>query len=395
MELKELQDHIRTLVALPEMEASVISFYCQTSGGSPRDSHVLSQQIRTLSKGLVPQWQPLFDEAWAMIETWLASELKPETQGAAVFARAGQQPFFLPLQFRVPLPTWISADTVPNIYHLVELKDTYHRFVIMISTDEFSRIIEVNLGAVTQELWNTRPELRKRVGREWTKTHYQNHRRERGERFIKEKIRVLEKMMSQGDHTHLILAGSPQHTARVRKLLPKHLGEKLIDIVSISTNAKVSKVVTATIAAFVEMEERESQGVADVLQRAVHTGGLGLVGTAHCFEALQRGQADVLVAMKQYDPEPGWACESCSSTGVRLPVSRTCPDCGGRQLRDRNIREEMVRMAERTGCRVEIVNQNEFLKAAGEVGALLRYRVDHLTSEVALSGRVSGTAPRQ
>jgi|GEM_PF-4134259 len=37
--------------------------------------------------------------------------------------------------------------------------------------------------------------------------------------------------------------------------------------------------------------------------------------------------------------------------------------------------EEMVRMAERSGCRVEIVDHNDVLMSFGGVGALLRYHM--------------------
>ena len=56
--------------------------------------------------------------------------------------------------------------STPNIFHLVELKDTYDRYVVMISIEESARILEIHLGKVTEELWRERPELRQRLGRE-------------------------------------------------------------------------------------------------------------------------------------------------------------------------------------------------------------------------------------
>ena len=79
---------------------------------------------------------------------------------------------------------------------------------------EGATTLEVNLGAVTKEIWAERPELRQRVGREWTRDQYQNHSRDRADRFIKEKVEILDRLMSQGSQTHLILAGSPPLAAR-------------------------------------------------------------------------------------------------------------------------------------------------------------------------------------
>ena len=48
-----------------------------------------------------------------------------------------------------------------------------------------------------------------------------------------EKIRILERVMSAGGQTHLILAGSPQRTYRLKKALPKRLADRLVDTVVI------------------------------------------------------------------------------------------------------------------------------------------------------------------
>lgn len=66
------------------------------------------------------------------------------------------------------------------------LEDTYHRYVVLLAARDWIRILEVNLGATTIQAWTEQPELRERVGREWTKAHYESHRRERTSRFLKE-----------------------------------------------------------------------------------------------------------------------------------------------------------------------------------------------------------------
>jgi len=223
MELKKLQENIRALAVLDENESPVISCYLNVESGRSEYAKVLEDRARLLRRSLTGDARRDFEKALDRVEMFMHVEMNSGTKGAAIFARAGKQPFFLPLEFRVPLPNWIVVNSTPNIYHLVELKDTYHRYVVMISTEESARILEVNLGAVTEELWRERPDLRKRVGREWSKEHYQNHRRNRTDLFIKEKIGILERLMRAGGHTHLILAGNPQIVSRVRRSLPKHL----------------------------------------------------------------------------------------------------------------------------------------------------------------------------
>jgi len=341
MELINLQKHIRTLATLEETDSPVISFYLNLEAGATEQRHVLKERALWVRQALSGKARQEFEEALGRIEAFIATALLPDAQGAVMFARGGPQPFFLPLQFRVPLPNWMAVNSTPNLYHLVELKDTYHRFVVLIATEASARILEVNLGAVTEELWRQRPELRQRVGRGWSKERYQNHRRERTNQLIKETVKALEQLMAAGGHTHLILAGDPRMTAWVRQALPQRLAAGLIDTVVAANSAETSDVVAATIAAFVEEEEQESLAIVDVLQREVKTGGLAAIGPEGSLEALKRGQADVLVLAKG--------------------------------MLDVRLKEELVRLAEQNQCQVEVVNHSDFLMEFGGAGCLLRY----------------------
>lgn len=371
-DLPTLESHLRTLVTLDETDAPVLSCYLNLeSGHSWRP--MFNRRVCVLRQTIRHGEDEPFERALTRVQGFLESALVPASKGAAVFARAGLQPFFLPLQFQVPLPNRVAVDSTPNIYHLVELKDTYHRYVVMISTEEHARILEVNLGAVTRQLWTERPELPERVGREWTREHYQHHRRRRTDRFIKEKVQVLERLMTGGGHTHLILAGSPHLTAGVRNALPEHLATKLIDIVPAAAQARTSDVVAATLASFIEQEERESIDAVALLFREVRRHGLAAVGTRPSLQALLRNQVDMLLIAGAYDPSPGWSCRGCGHVDAQTEAPAQCRTCGRAEPHGVNLKETMVRLAERSGCRIEIVGHSDVLMALGGVGCLLRY----------------------
>ena len=375
MELRELQHHIRMLATLEETSSPMVSCYINLETNLVDARRTLKNQVQKISKGLPVHSHPEFDEAFRSIEKYLGNHFLSHTKGLALFTRSGPWPFWLALQFDVPLPNWLAVDTTPNIYHLVELKDTYHRYVVMILTEEKVRIIEVNLGSVTEDVWRERPELRQRVGREWSREHYQNHRRNRTDQFIKEQISILEQLMSAGGHSHLILAGNPRLLARVRRELPKPLTDKLINSVVTAGSDKLSEVVAVTLSRFIEQEELESQAMVERLQRHIHTGGLAVIGTQKTLKTLKLGQVDVLLVAKNYSPSRGWKCLSCGEVRVRQPVLNKCADCNSAELRSLDLREEIIRLAEQRGCQVEVVNQSEWLHRVGGVGALLRYFV--------------------
>lgn len=342
MDRKNLQQYIRTLAGLDETADPLLSVYLNVDGNSDGVVRKLQEHARTVRKTILPHQREHFDRALERVTAFVESDLLPETRGAAIFARAGNTPFFLPLQFRVPVADWFGVDTTPNIYPLVELKDTYHRYVILISTEAQARIVEVNLGAVTEELWRTRPELRERVGREWSKEHYQNHRRERTNRFVKEKVKVLEQLMAQGGHAHLVLAGNPFLCARVRAALPKHLQAKLIDTIVAGSRDEISEIVEATLSAFIEKQELGAHALIDTLRREVRTGGLAVLGAEAALRAIEHGNADVLIL--------------------------------ARNLPDRTMREQLARAAEIHDVEIHFVTHSDELMELGGVGCLLRYK---------------------
>lgn len=375
MERKNLQSHVRTLITLPVTDAPIISCYQTLTAGRLADRNAFDERVQSLRQGLTVQEKRDYATALTRIEDMLATELLPNSRGLAVFSRAGEHPFFLSLQFQVPLPNWIALDCTPNIYHLVELKDTYHRYVVMIVTEESMRILQVNLGAITAHIWEQRPELRERIGREWTKPHFQRHRQDRTRKFLKDAVKVLERLMSAGGYTHLILAGQPSTTSQVQQNLPRHLQDQLIDIVPASGTMRMSDVVEATLSSFVEAEEQESRAVVANLVHQLRTGGLAVVGTDPSLRALYCGRVDVLVLSKEYDPGPGWLCDSCGHMDVESEVPVACPTCDGRAFRRFNTKEEMVRKAEECDCTIEVVTQSDELMHLGGVGCLLSYRL--------------------
>lgn len=370
MKLSELQKHIKSLAVLEETECGVIS--CYLSNPQTLSDHAFfSDRMRLISAGLAKEAQPAFEQASQQVEAFLRSRLDSDTSGLAAFARGGRQPFFLGLQFAVPFENFLSLASTPHIYQLVELKDNYHRYVVLICSSEHAKILEVSLGSVTEQLWKERPALRERVGHEWTRTHYQKHIRERTENFVREMIRILDKLMAAGGHTHLILAGNPNVTARVKKLLPRHLLVKLVDVVH--TSEEISRVVADTLQVFLKKEEEESQEVAQLMIREIETHGLAAAGAASTYRALMRGQADVLILAKEYRPEKAWVCPICLM--VSQQPGAICPRCLHTDMKEMYIKQEMVRLAEENDCKVEVVEDLPALMAYGGVGCLLRYRI--------------------
>lgn len=375
--LDELKQHIALLASVEETGAPFISAYLDLENGRTGWREALDDRVRILRRVLKGGDLADFEEALGKIEAWLATDLLPEAKGAAIFVRGiFGGAFMLPMQFAVPLPNWIAVYPTPNIYHLVELKDSYHRYVILLAMPDRAKILEVNLGAVTTQAWIDRSELRTRVGSQWTRSHYQVHQAHRGDRFVREKIALLEQLMGAGGQTHLILAGDPEITGRVRQALPDDLADKLVDVIPASEGDQQADVVLSTLSSFIEHEEQESQSVAERLIEGLRSQNLVAVGSAATLNALRLGEVDTLVMVSDYQPDPGWTCTACRAIGTETPDTPVCPQCDQPAVRPLDVKEELLRLAERSEYQVEVVEQSDALMSLGGVGCLLRYCSD-------------------
>ena len=218
------------------------------------------------------------------------------------------------------------------------------------------------------------PGLRERSRRNCSREHYISHRRERNHQFANEIVRIVDEVMASGAYGHLVLAGTPKLTALLEQALPKRLSSKLIDIVPATAHDRTSDVVAATLASFVEQEQQESLAVVENLQEQICSHGLAVAGSRASLLALQRHQVDLLVMASEYQPEPAWICKACDAAAVQQPRPEICPRCRCPQVQELDVKEEMARLAELDGCRVEIVHESESLMRLGGVGCLLRFR---------------------
>ena len=261
----------------------------------------------------------------------------------------------------------------PHIFQLMALKNTYDRYVVVIMNKDRASILEVNLGTITRQTWSEHSVSPDRIEREWSKERYQRHRHKQTEETIREKIKTLDGLMGTGAHSHLMLAGEPPMVERLKAGLPSHLRQKLVDTVHAKAADNLADIVTATLSSFVDYQQQHSHTCVAMLQQAVYTNGLGILGTDASLECLRYARADMLILAEEYDPGPAWQCRECGDAQIGRDSPQACPECSSTKFRRFFVKEEMVRMAEGSSCGVKVVKGSDFLIAGGGVGCLTRY----------------------
>ncbi len=370
IDLDELRANVRTLVELEETSDLVVSCYLDVTTRGFAFAEAKADEIR---KTLEPEERAAFEQALERMRGYVESGLAADTRGVAAFARGGVRPFFMTMQFHVPVVDRLSVDLAPSIYGLIELKDTYQRFVVLIVTDEYARILEVSLGAVTADVWGARPERLKDVPAGLVHEQYQNHKRDRTERFIREKVAILDRLMKRRGHSRLVIAGAPHLIERTRAALPPRLASQLVDVVELASTTSTSDVVTSTVARIVAAEQAQSLSAAELFVQEIRRGSLAVAGTRASLDALELGQVDTFLMTTSYAPPPAWKCRSCGAVALQEPP-RMCRRCFDVDLAPVSLKEEMLRLADRHEAKVELMHGSSILHALGGVGCLLRYQ---------------------
>lgn len=352
-ELEALRVHISRLATLPESAAPIISAYLDLGESGEFLRSRLRGWASSARATMTPAERILFDESRREVEKVLASAWEDEVRSVAVFCRHGEDPLLLVIPFSVEMELHFDVGTLPSIFPLVQLKDRFHRFVVVISTDEASRIFEVTLGAVSEALLTQRPELGERLGREWGRERYHQRKRESEQKLFRDQVSIIAELMSKNGCNHLILAGNPRHVSGLRDALPKHIGTRLVgELFKTPPGGDYSSVLEQAIDTFVEAERAESRGTVARLHEQVRREALAVVGVERSRDAILGGYAAELVISEE------------------LPVAE---------------REELTRLATVRGLNIEVCEGDELLATHGGVGCLLRYRPAVLPEETPLA----------
>ena len=339
-----LRRHIAALAALPESDAPVISAYFDLRPPIETMRSTFSLWATAARNTLARAARPHFDDSKHEIQNMLKQEWPADVQSLAVFARGGEHPLLMVHPFNATLETHFEVSPRPAIFPLVQMKDRFHRFVVVICTEETGRILEMTLGAVSEEILTKRPEAAGRLGRQWSREHFHQRRQEDTRRFIRDQVDIITNLMARRGLNHLILAGHPRHISPLREHLPKHIQSRVVGSVFHAPNGHdYSPLLQQAIDTFVQAEQDESKSTVERLHEQVRRRGLAVVGIHGCRRAIEQGAASELVISEE------------------LPAMD---------------REDLVRLATSLDLPIEVCEDDELLQSHGGVGCLLRYRLD-------------------
>jgi peptide chain release factor subunit 1 len=344
-----------------------------------------SSRARTFKAGS-PERES-FERDVERIETYLRDELRPETNGVAVFACAGADEFFEPVQTVAPIENHrLYIYNQPHLYPLARLMDQYPRYAVLVADTNRARLFVFGRGKAlsSDEIQNVKTRGSKVGG--WSQMRYQRHLEHYHLQHAKEVAEQLEQVVREDNIEHVILAGDEVIIPQLREQFPKAVAEKIVDVLSLDINAPEHEILAESLAAMREHDLVSDQDKVEELLNQYRAGGLAVVGSTDTLEALAMGQVEELVIDAQQQNVEG----DREDVAILSDAEVVEPVVGGQDGAVANIEADsvivaadLVARARQTGARITFIEDPALLEEVGGCGALLRYRIRPQTTDSA------------
>lgn len=337
-----LLKQLRKLANIKPSSSLVVNFFLNFENLEGSVGNKFDRMVELKTKEIPKSLRENYEEITSQISKNLEDTSFGSAKSIAIFARGGEDAFFEVCPLNDIVETQLIVDLFPHLYPLVAANDRLDRYVIVTLTREAAQIYETNAGEIINEVSTENPELRERSGREWTREHYRNHRRDRNDRFVHQKLEIVNQLMSQKGYNHLLVAGSPKMVSRFINKLPTSLQNKVVD--TLDTNPAIGKqlILAEALKHFVKLENLESEKQVELLKSELLRDGLAVSGYEDSLDAVKGGYADTLIISEGFFPH--------------------------------SKREAILRDALQMGIQIETLQDPKSLKDLSGIGCLLRYK---------------------
>jgi peptide subunit release factor 1 (eRF1) len=391
-ESNTLEQIIDRLAGFEPVELPVISLYlnAQANEHGRQDFErflrkEFAERARTF-KAHTPERES-FDRDVERINEYLRDELRPETNGVAIFACAGADEFFEPVQTVAPIENHrLYIYNQPHLYPLARLMDQYPRYAVLVADTNRARLFVFGRGKAlsSDEIQNVKTKGSKVGG--WSQMRYQRHLEQYHLQHAKEVADQLERVVREDDVQHIILAGDAVIIPQLKEQFPKTVADKIVDVLSLAIDAPEHEILSESLAAMREHDLVSDVEKVEQLLNDYRAGGLAVVGSTDTLEALAMGQVEELVIAAQQQNVEG----DREDVAILSDAEVVEPVVGGQDGAVANIEPDsvivaadLVARARQTGARITFIEDVALLEEVGGCGAILRYRIQPQTTDSA------------
>jgi peptide subunit release factor 1 (eRF1) len=370
-----VENTLNMLAAFAPTTMPVISLYLNTQP----DEHGRANYESFVRKELTAQLRsyPLRSPERASLERdaerinyYLSEELRPSSNGLALFACAGENDFFEAVQLDAPIAEHrLYVYHQPHLYPLARVSDQYRRYAVLVADTNAARLFVFGLGTQLNASTVQSPNVNWVSLGGLNEARYQSHIKNYHLHHAKEVVEALDQLVRKESIEQIWLAGDEVIIPILKQQLPPHLSSKVVDVLRLDIKTPEHKILAATLEAVREQDAKDDAEKVARLFDQYHA-GMATLGAHDTLVALSNGQVDELYLSASleafHDDE-----ETVGAQLVPGAPTNTLDQTTRRVL----MADELVTRAQQTGASFCFIEDAALLEAVGGIGATLRYRL--------------------
>ena len=152
-EPRQLNDVLNRLIEFDSGGLPVVSLYLNAQAnqqGHDQYDRFIRREFSMRGKTFAPHTPEgeSFQRDTERIERYLAEKVRPSANGIAIFACAGKDEFFVPVQLDAPIERHqLFVFNTPHLYPLARLTNEYRRYAVLVADTNRARIFVFGRGA--------------------------------------------------------------------------------------------------------------------------------------------------------------------------------------------------------------------------------------------------------
>jgi peptide subunit release factor 1 (eRF1) len=336
------------LAAIEPSERLIISLYLDLrpdqSGQRPHVDTFLRNSFDEQKRSLTGHARADFERAAERMSQYIAGQVPKSAKGLAIFASTTGALFeAIPLDVPIERPS-MHVDAVPHLYPLARVNDQFPRYAALLMDTNSADLYVFALGATKRRESVQNEKTRRTAMGGWAQARYQRRADNFHKQHVKEVVELLDRVVAEEHLNYIVVACDEVAKPFLMAQLPKHLAEKVIDVVSVDVKSSPEHaLLTETMAALRQADEKTDAEHVQRMLDAWRAGGLAVAGIEATVRALEMRQVEELLIAAKPDRVTG-------------PV------------------DELVAKAQQNSARIRFIEDDSLLADVGGVGALLRFK---------------------
>jgi peptide subunit release factor 1 (eRF1) len=348
-----LREQLDRLAAFEPDDAPVLSLYLDMrpdEQGRHRYDTFLRKAWLERGRTLKGDARKSFDRDAERINTYLANDVPKSVNGLAIFACSAADDFFEALQLEAPLDQhWLFLGPVPHLYPLARLNDQYPRYAALLVDTNSARLFVFHLGRARREQQITNVKTKRTSMGGSAQARYQRHRENFHLHHMKEVVDVLDRVVRDEVIMQVVVACDEVARPLLMEQLPKHLAEKVVDVLKLDINTPEHRVLAETMEALRQRDAETDASRVEEMLGAWRGNGLAVAGPEDTLKALEMGQVEEL-----------------------LITSQDLHRMDEKAVKQAN---DLVTRAQQSAARIRFIEDPDLLAEVDGVGALLRFKI--------------------